>query len=180
MDQDKTTPLTVEFSSVTTYCWNGEGNDMRRETAGRGTGLLSRRGRPRGWVPSSFTGIKPWLPTTGDGWLAGALFQACPAPTSQQAHHHLRCSSSANAATGGTTTLMHNSCLAAPTCSTSSLVQHQPTKLPHGHVGTFHLWVREGAWRPLTAPPAGRGTFCKHANLAGRPSCVQWRRDPAP
>ena len=23
-----------------------------------------------------------------------------------------------------------------------------------------------GAWRPLTAPPAGRGTFCKHANLA--------------
>ena len=116
-------------------------------------GFLRRGGRG-----SSFTGIKPWLPTTG--WLAHYSRPAMPAASQA----HLLRSTSANAATGGTTTLMHNSC-PAPTCSTSSLVQHHQNC--HSQAVTLHLWVRwGGVAAPKEHPWLAGGTFCKHANLA--------------
>ena len=52
-------------------------------------------------------------------------------------------------------------------CNTTS------TKLPHSHaVITFHLGVREGAWRPLTAPLAGAGGLSANMRIcqSGHPA----------
>ena len=99
----------------------------------------------------------------------------CPARPSMpcQAHHHLLrshqpgCTKTANAAAGGTTTMLHNSCLAPPCTSTSSLVHFTTTKPAKSPPNSSTCRPERGRGNPPSQPPGREGeTFCKHANLA--------------
>ena len=113
----------------------------------------------------------------------------CPARPSMpcQAHHHLLrshqpgCTKTANAAAGGTTTMLHNSCLAPPCTSTSTVWCTSPPPSLPPPPKLFHLQTGKGAWQPpSTTPWKGGGDFLQTCEFGAVPSCVQWRRDPAP
>ena len=113
----------------------------------------------------------------------------CPARPSMpcQAHHHLLrshqpgCTKTANAAAGGTTTMLHNSCLAPPCTSTSSLVHFTTTKPAKSPPNSSTCRPERGRGNPPAEPPAReRGDFLQTCEFGAVPSCVQWRRDPAP
>ena len=100
----------------------------------------------------------------------------CPARPSMpcQAHHHLLrshqpgCTKTANAAAGGTTTMLHNSCLAPPCTSTSSLVHFTTTK-PATSPQTLPSANRKGGVAtPQHSPLEGRGRLSANMRI--------WRR----
>ena len=100
----------------------------------------------------------------------------CPARPSMpcQAHHHLLrshqpgCTKTANAAAGGTTTMLHNSCLAPPCTSTTSLVHFTTTK-PATSPQTLPSANRKGGVAtPQHSPLEGRGRLSANMRI--------WRR----